>query len=249
MKKKLLLMGLLGSFAVADMLGGEINLGYYSHSPSGTAQYDGDLIDIEDDLKWGDEGDIFIKAYLEHPLPLLPNIKLGYSSFGHSGSGKLRKNLQFAGEVFTVNSDVDSTLDLKMYDITLYYELLDNWINIDAGINVKYIDGNLKIHGTNIATQQVINESKNFQVPIPMLYGKARFDVPTTDLSLQIEANYVTYDGNTLYDAEAGVRYTLTLGVGLEAGYRTMKLKLDDVDDFSMDTDFSGAYGKLVWDF
>jgi hypothetical protein len=82
-----------------------------------------------------------------------------------------------------------------------------------------------------------------------MLYAKTGIDVPTTDLSFQVEGNYVSYDGNQLYDVEAGIRYLFALGAGLEIGYKVLKVKIDDVDDFSMDTDYNGVYGKVVWDF
>jgi outer membrane protein len=244
MKKTLAIMTLATSFSMADFIGGELNVGYYNHAPSGTVQYLGTPIDIENDLKWKDKGDLFLKAYFEHPLPILPNIKVGYTEFGHNGAGVISQGFTFAGQTYAINSNIDSAFDLKMYDLTLYYELLDNWINLDAGVNVKYVDGVISVKN-NIG----LSESKAFQAPVPMLYTKARFDVPTTDLSFQVEGNYISYSGNTLYDAEAGVRYTLALGLGVEAGYKTMKLKLDNVNDVSLDSDFSGVYGKLVWDF
>ncbi len=244
MKKIFLFATLATTLSMADFIGGEINVGYYNHVPSGTLQYQGNSIDMQDTLKWNDESNIFAKAYIEHPLPVAPNIKVGYTDFGHSGSGHVNSTFNFAGQAYMGGSNIDSNFDLKMYDLALYYELLDNWVNLDVGINVKYIDGLVSVN-----SDRNIAESKDFTVPIPMLYAQARFDVPTTDLSFQVEGNYVSYDGHTLYDAEAGVRYTFALGVGLEAGYKTMKLKLDNVDNFSMDSDFSGAYGKLVWDF
>ena len=244
MKKLLALSVLATTFSLADVIGGEINIGYYNHAASGSLQYQGNVIDIQDTLQWKDEGDMFAKVYIEHPLPIIPNIKLGYSNFGHSGSGVLTHSFDFGGTTYSANSNVESLFDLKMYDLTLYYEILDNWVNIDVGLNVKYVDGSISIKDNTI-----LSEATDFQVPIPMLYVKARFDVPTTDLSFQVEGNYVTYDGHTLYEVEAGVRYTLALGLGLEAGYRTMKLELDNIDDLSMNSDFSGAYGKLVWDF
>ena len=243
MKKTLILATLLTTFSQADFLGGEVNIGYYNHAPSGTVTYDGDTIDIEKDLQWNSQNDVFVKAYFEHPLPIIPNIKVGYTAFTHTGDGKASKDFTFGGVGFTVTDKLKTNLDLKMYDVALYYELLDNWVNVDAGINVKLIDGTL-----NVKTSTK-DETSSFNAPIPMLYAKARFDVPTTDLSFQVEGNYVSYDGSTIYDAEAGVRYTFALGLGLEAGYKTMKLKLNDIDDTSMDSDFSGAYGKLVWDF
>ena len=243
MQKILGLTILATSLSMADVIGGEINVGYYNHAPSGVVEHTGDSLNMEDTLKWKDEGDVFAKIYIEHPLPIIPNIKLGYSEFGHAGSGVLTQDIKFGGKTYNANSNIDSTFDLKMYDLTLYYEILDNWVNVDVGLNVKYVDGSVSVKNN------LVSEATSFQVPIPMLYAKARFDVPTTDLSFQVEGNYVTYDGNTLYDVEAGARYTLALGLGLEVGYKSMKLKLDNIDDMSMDSDFSGAYGKLVWDF
>jgi len=248
LKKTLAFIALLSTFSTADIIGGELNLGFYTHAPIGTAQYQGDEISLENDLKWEKENDIFAKIYIEHPLPIVPNIKLGYTNFGHVGAGNVNKNFQFGGKNFNVNSNVDTNFDLKMYDLALYYEILDNWLNLDIGVNVKYLDGQIAVRGEDI-NGLIVDESANFQVPIPMLYAKARFDVPTTDLSFQVEGNYVSYDGNTFYDAEVGARYTFLLGFGVEAGYKTMKLKINDVDDLSMNSEFSGAYGKLVWDF
>ena len=243
MKKTVLGLITVATFGMADIIGGEINLGYYNHTPSGTTSYQGSVIDVEDTLKWQENGDIFAKAYIEHPIPFIPNIKVGYTEFSHDGAGAVSQTFNFAGTAYTAGTNINTDFDLKMYDLTFYYEILDNWLNADVGINVKYVDG-------QIAVKSALNdESTNFEVPIPMLYAKARFDVPTTDLSFQAEGNYATYDGHTLYDAEVGVRYTLALGLGLEAGYKTMKLELDDIDDLTMNTDFSGAYGKLVWDF
>ncbi len=249
MKNILLIGGLLTTLSMADVIGGEVDIGYYNHAPSGWVQYKGDVVDLEKDLKWSDEGDIFLKAYLEHPLPILPNIKLGYNKFGHSGSGEVTKGFSFGGESFGIGTDVDTEFDLKMYDLTLYYEILDNWVNLDLGLNVKYLDGFISVKGTNILTQQLIDEYSEIKTPIPMLYAKAQFDVPSTDLSFLAEGNYVSYDGNTLYDAQLGVRYSFLLGLGLEVGYKAMKIKLNDIDDLSMDSDFTGAYGQLVWDF
>ena len=243
MKKILTLTALLSSLSMGDVIGGELNLGFYTHAPSGTATYQGDTVDIEDDLKWESENDMFLKAYFEHPLPLLPNIKLGYSSFSHEGSGTVKEAFVWGNQSFDLNEPIESSFDLDMYDITLYYEILDNWLNADVGLNIKYIDGTINVKSSTE------NESTTFNLPIPMLYAKARLDLPTTNLSFQVEGNYVTYDGHTLYDFEAGARYTFLLGFGVEAGYKSLNLTIDDIDDTSLDADFSGVYGKVVWDF
>jgi len=244
MKKSLLLVSILSLGASADVLGGELEVGYYNHTPSGTSQYQGSSTDVQNDLKWSNESDVFAKIYLEHPLPFLPNIKLGYTDFSHTGSGNVNQSFTFANQTFNANSDIQTNFNLKMYDVGLYYEILDNWVNLDLGLNVKFIKGSL-----SVASNLIAEERSDFSAPLPMLYAKVRIDVPTTDLSFLAEGNYVEYQGNRFYDAEIGARYEFALGLGVEAGYKTMALKLDNVDNISMDTQFSGAYGKLVWDF
>ncbi len=242
---KLLLASLLTTtFSFADFIGGEVDLGFYTHSPSGTAQNGDDSVDIENDLNWESENDIFLKVYFEHPLPIIPNIKLGYTGFTQEGSGTTTDSFTWGNiDLFRANEEVYSKLELDIYDITLYYELLDNWLNFDAGLNIKYLNGSIDVDST---TQ---HEHNTIDLPIPMLYAKAKIDIPTTNLSFQAEGDFISYDDNTIYDLEIGARYNIALGLGIEAGYKTFKIKIDDVDDISMDADFNGIYGKLVWDF
>ncbi len=237
MKKIILATLITTTLTLGDFIGGEVNLGFYAHSPSGTAQNGDDIVDIEDDLKWEDESDIFLRAYFEHPVPVVPNIRVGYTKFKHSGDGTVTKS--FFWGLLNIDGDVKSDLDLDIYDLTLYYEFLDNWISLDGGLNLKYLNGTLDVN----------SDHRDISVPIPMLYGKAKINIPTTNLSLQLEGDYISYEDNQLYDIEVGARYNFLLGFGIEAGYKALKIKVDDVDDVSMDTKFNGAYGKLVWDF
>jgi len=244
MRKILLTSLVCFSSLFGDIIGGEIDLGVYTHSPSGTAQNGDDVVDVEKDLNWESENDIFLRAYLEHPLPLLPNIRVGYSKFSHDGVGTASKSFSWGGiKVFELTDRVESSIDLDIYELGLYYEILDNWLNLDVGLNVKYFDGFIDVETT------LEKDHTDLEFALPTLYGKARFDVPTTNLSFQLEGNFIDYDGNTYYDFEAGARYEFMLGFGAEVGYKSMKIKVDDVDDVSMDVDFSGAYGKVVWDF
>jgi len=244
--KKILLLGVLSTFSMADMfLGGEINIGAYTHSPKGFISFQGTNIDIVDTLKWENETDVFASFYFEHPIPIIPNIKLGYSTLVHNGAGGVDKEFEFAGKRFKEGFSITTGIDIKMLDATLYYELLDNWISVDFGVTAKYIEGNSYIY----SKRDVLDESTDFKVVMPLAYSKIRFEIPTTDIALQVEGNYLTYNGDILYDVEAGIRYTVLLGVGAEVGFKSTKLKIDDIEGFNIDSDFSGVYGKLVWDF
>ena len=244
LRKWILLTSLILSFSQADTIGGEASLGVFNHSPSGHASYTlpfagfGTSANIEDALGYSEEQDIFFKLYIEHFIPLLPNIKIAYSTLGHEGNG-IVKNFTWGGLV-NFTGPTSSTLSLDMTDTTLYYELLDNWAEVDMGLTLRYLSGDM---GVNIS-------ELDFTTFIPMLYGRARVNVPSTDLSLQVEANAVGYGGLTSYDYEVSARYTLTMGIGLEAGYKAYHLDSNDLTDgFNTDLDFSGPYAAAIWDF
>ena len=240
--KKLALFILLTlSRLPADTIGGEVSLGFFNHQPNGNAFYKGNDADIEDTLGYSEEQDIFLKAYLEHPLPLIPNIKLGYTTLSQEGSSSV---YDFTWGDTTYNGTIGSSLSLDMSDITLYYEFLDHWTEMDAGVTLRYMSGNMDVYNSRSSAVA------DFSAWVPMLYGKVRLNLPTTDISLQLEANAVSYWDITTYDYELSVRYTLAIGVGLEAGYKSFHINSDElVNGFDADIDFSGPYAAAIWDF
>lgn len=227
----------------ADMIGGEVSLGFFNHEPSGNASYGGSSTDLQDALGFSESQDIFFKAYLEHPFPLFPNIKLGYTTLSHDGSSSV-EDFSWGDVEIVETENINSSLSLDIMDVTLYYEFLDNWAEVDAGLTARYIKGDM---GVSTNSQ---HDAVDFSIWIPMLYGKARFNLPITDLSLQLEANAISYWDLTAYDYELSARYTLVMGIGIEAGYKSFHLDSDGlVNRFNADMDFSGPYASAVWDF
>jgi len=248
MKKILLILLLSLQALMADVIGGEVSLGMYRHAPSGYASYTplggtlGTSANLEDTLGWRSNEDIFFKAYIEHPLPFIPNLKLGYIKLDYKGTNAV--SLFSWGDIGTYSGEIDSTLGLNLTDATLYYELLDNWIEIDAGLTIRYANGSIDV------TTPLEKENVDFSTWIPMVYAKTRFNIPATDVSLQLEANAIRYDGTTFYDYELSARYTFTMGLGLEAGYKAFHLDSDDLTaGLKTDMDFSGAFAAIVWNF
>lgn len=227
----------------ADMAGGEASLGFFNHDPSGNASYKSTSSNLEETFGFSEEQDLFLKAYLEHPFPLLPNVKLGYTTLSHDGSSSVEG---FSwGDIDNFDGAIDNSLSLDITDVTLYYEVLDNWVEMDAGVTARHITGDM-----GVSTNDARHDAIDFSTWIPMLYGKARFNLPSTDISLQLEANAVSYWDITAYDYELSARYTLAMGVGLEAGYKSFHLDSNDlVDGFKTNMDFSGPYATAIWDF
>ena len=244
----------------ADITGGEISVGGFSHSPSGSASYSipfvgiGSSADIEDTFGWSTSSDFMFKAYIEHPIPLIPNIKFGYTNLTHTGSGS---SSEFTwGNLVDFSGELDTALDMGMTDITAYYEVLDNYVELDLGLTLRYLFGDIAvtpvtsvstpIGGATLSTSELVS----FSALAPMLYGKMRFTIRSTDIALQLETNVVSYNETTFYDYELGVRYTFTFGLGIEGGYKAFHLDSTTLEDgLIMDLDENGFYASLVWDF
>ena len=246
---------ILGIFAAAalsyaDSVGGEVSAGIFSHSPSGVLSYELPLssqqIDSGEILGWEDTQNIMIKASLEHPLPLLPNLKLGYSKISFDASASVQ-SLDW-GALNGYDGSIESGFDLTMHDVTLYYELLDNWVSIDTGITARHLDGAVFLETQNPLLSY--GKSVGFDTWIALLYLKGRIEVPATDLSFQMEANALALSDTSMYDLELSARYTVMLGLGIEGGYRAVSLdSYTLVPGLDMDLDFSGPYAAIVWDF
>ena len=132
--------------------------------------------------------------------------------------------------------DVQSSLDLEQLDITLYYELLDNWVNLDAGITARDLDGELlvqEIGGTAASRTEVDGV-------IPMGYLAARFDLPLTGVSVGAEGKVISFDGDSIYDVNAYGQFEIAV-VTLRAGYREMSIDYEDSDD-KLDVEIGGPF-------
>lgn len=242
MKKPLLIL-LFASSLWADTIGGEASIGFYAHSVEGSSAYrTASSVDLSDTLGFSSTQDIFLKAYIEHPFPLFPNVKLGYTSLSYDASSEVSS---FSwGEVRNFTGKIENSMSLSYTDVTLYYELLDNWTEIDAGFTFRNLKGDMRIAST------FQSDSVSYTSLVPMLYGKARFNIPSTDISLQAEVNLMRFSSMTAYDYELSARYSFAMGLGIEAGYKTFHLESDDlVDGLDTNIDIAGPYLSAVWDF
>jgi outer membrane protein len=238
--------------AQADTLGGEIAIGGWNHDPSGWILYPNDdptatRVDADDDLHLDTQSDLYLRAKFEHPLPFIPNLKLAYVHTATEGDGTVTKGFTFGDITVGINENIHSETELDNYDATIYYEIIDgDEFNLDLGLTVRYMDGYVYVKSKTTG----LDDTADIDFVVPMLYGNVRAPIPFLEgLSAGAEGNWIGYDGSTLFDFQADLRYTFAMGLGVEAGYRWQKIKLDDVDDTDADIDIDGFFVGLVWDF
>ena len=215
------------NFSHADALGLYAGVGVW--------QADADnRIDVDalsaDDIKLGDDNSNFAYIALEHPIPLIPNVRLQQVDIDLNGNGAAALDI-----------------DMTHQDAILYYEFLDNWVNLDLGLSARRYDGS----ATAIASGTRLK--LNVDGVVPMIYGKAQFDLPFTGWSVGADVNATDFSGDRIADLSVKVAYESDLiplfGLGAEIGYRHMSMELDDLDDFGSDLTVEGPYAAVTLHF
>ena len=251
MKKIISSLGIISVLAVSsfgDFARVEIGGGVWQQKPKGyISRADGDgALNLNgrytSDEKTSDE--VYIWALVKHPIPVVPNLRAEYVSV--SDEGKTTGSVNGAN----IPGYAPTTLKTTQVDIVPYYNILDNtfWITLDVGLDIKLTQTKADVG----AVGSFSGYSETVNATIPLGYVRARVQIPTTGLGIESDVKYVTYGGNTVYDARAKVDYTFdifpVIQPGIEVGYRVLQLKVDD-GSTQVDLKYSGVYGGLMLRF
>ena len=229
--------------AQADTLSFAIGGGIWDHDPSGYLRYIGDEIDVKDDLHLDKEQEGYIFATLEHPVPLLPNVRIQKTTVSTHGDGLVSTSFDYGGTTYTVGENIVTDLAMDQTDFIFYWELLDNVVSLDLGLNIKHLDGTATLEGSTSGT-----ETSSFDGYIPMLYGMVGAS-PVEGLYLGIDGSLIGASGSSISDITARVSYTTSFKLGVEAGYRKMAVDLDDLDGHYGKVDFKGPFAGAYLKF
>ena len=226
----------------ADTLSIAVGAGIWNASPTGSIGKIGDPTDVnvKDDLFWSDESQGYLFATLEHPIPIIPNVKLMATKIDQSGSG----DATFIFDGVLYDGNVSNDFSIETLDLIAYYEILDNVVSIDIGLNIR----NLKVDYNIIETTTSTSTTDSMNETIPMLYALVGGS-PIPDLIISGELSYIAYSGSTISDFTAKVAYTTNFFVGFEAGYRKQKYEFDDVSETDAKLDFDGVFAGAYLKF
>lgn len=230
----------------ADTLGFKIGANLWQQNYDGTIQAGtgGTKIDLETDLGFDDDSGANFYVAIEHPIPILPNIRLQHTELDITESNTLQRSITFNDVTYNVSADIKSVSDLSHTDATLYYEVLDNWASLDLGITVRVFNEGVKITDQTNGN----SSSEDLDETLPMLYGAVKFDLPLTGLYVGGDVNWVAISDDSLLDAKINVGYETSFGLGIEAGYRSFDLEIEDDEDKANVT-IDGAYAGLFYHF
>ena len=85
----------------AEVFKFECALGIWSHNPDGYVSYNGDNIELKDDLELGERRDWQMRFRVEHPVPLVPHLKVQYTPIEIHDESTIEKGFSFGVPTFT----------------------------------------------------------------------------------------------------------------------------------------------------
>lgn len=234
MKIKLLMLTLLiSTSSLADtILGFYAGAHYWNYGMSGSINSSNNQIG-DMDIDFTNDNSTALYAALEHPVPFLPNIKIQQNNIQTSGIITVNNIASLPGQAIDVNAD----LDFSHTDLMLYYEVLDNWLNLDLGFSLKNFNGH-----TDFQVNNLLDERSDFDDFIPMLYAKGKFDLPFTGFSASATVEALSFNSNKVTDFALAVGYESGSGFGAEAGYRNLSIDLDNIGSLKSDLTMDGLY-------
>jgi len=165
-----------------------------------------------------------ITLAIEHPLPVIPNIRVASVS-----SSPISFDVQQLDTLFSINAN------LERQDLTGYYEILNNGLaHLDIGLGLT----NMSLDSVNLGLVELEDDSEIGG----HLYTKLRMPFGESGLGLYAEATAGQAMGIGFIDAHAGLTYTVSLAaldLRIYGGYSIMEY--DDLPSFGETIEDKGS--------
>jgi outer membrane protein len=220
-------------------------VGHWGATPTGTVASGDDDFDVEDDLGFDRNGANMFMAEFEHPVPVLPNVRLRHSRLDDTSRSTITTTRQFGPVQFQTNERVRSSYDLEMTDATFYYSPVNNWVAIDLGITARRINVDVLLESRDTGDRERAGGS----LWLPMGHLGGRVDLPFTGVYAAAEVNAISTGDERMRDARASLGWEMTSNFGVALGYRELRVEIDDVDDLRADVDFGGPFATATLRF
>lgn len=230
-----------------DALGFQAGAGQWYINLEGDVGQNGSSTTLND-LGFEDETSNVFWAMLEHPIPIIPNLRVMHSSISAIETSRTSQRFTIGGIVIDAEVRVITDMDLSHTDATLYYELLDNWVTFDVGITARQMEGYVDV-------QSEVSQSARAELEgvLPMAYVNLQLDFPGSGWRIGGTANAISYRGDKVADMSARIGYSFELtpmmDIGINIGYRSLDLKAEEFDDLYADASISGSFAELVVHF
>ena len=220
---------------------------YMVLNPDGVFAVDGNgisgtKVDLDDDLGFDDsksfQGEV---AFNLGPFRLSG----GYLPISFSGDGILTETVIFNGQTFPVGTDVESDIDLDLYDVALAWHVInldDLPVRFQLGpeLSVKIIDADISMEAVGFS----FKEDESAVIPVPTVGLRSRIAFGDY-FGVVGRVGYLEYDDNSLLDVDAQIELSPIPLVGIFAGYRYIDMDVDESGIY-IDAKMKGFFGGVM---
>ncbi|MDH5353693.1 MAG: TIGR04219 family outer membrane beta-barrel protein [Gammaproteobacteria bacterium] len=210
------------SIAYADFIGINIgNNGWLNKQPQSINSYD-DSIDLVDNLDNNERSQSLV-LILEHPISAVPNFRYQSYNLNNSELNRSGVNPGVNGSDGEAGNRLPSSFSLSQDDIVLYYELLNTSLNLDMGIDLKRLNGEVEFSGID-------NAAVRLDETIPLLYLSAHYNLPYDGFYLGANFNNFSLGDSIVEDSTIKLGYQSDAGHGFEGGLKSFSYEFNDTD-------------------
>lgn len=212
---------------------------------------------------------------VEHPFPLLPNIRISRTDFDTTSRTNSMQESSFtdgtSGIVHEtiIDTDVETHFNVNYVDYTFYYKLLDNRsFSLDLGLTARDFSGAITVNEdittvnnwsdifgtpyTATSNDNFTNEIKTNEIE-PMFYIASNIGLPLTGLSVFIQGDFLLKGDHKISDYQVGLSYDLidsqVVDLNVTLGYRAVKMEFENSGNIFSDSEVKGAFIGVIAHF
>ena len=230
------------ALTAAEFIG--LNLRPAQLAPASSGYAAGKGIELVDDLDADSAAQSSMLLILEHPIGGLPNLR--YQGLSLESPGGLQPGNRNAATDGSAEEPTTS-FELSQDDIVLYYQLPGRQLDVDLGVDLKRFAGEISSNGPDTTTRVDVDET------IPLLYLSARYDLWNSGFYVGANINTNIIDlglsKSSAQDSTIMLGYDSGSGLGVEGGYKSFSLNLDDVDTLDSNLEYDGLFLNGYFNF
>lgn len=188
----------------------------------------GTFLSLKDDLKPG--SDIYYRIKLNYTFGSAHTLSMLFAPLTVKSEGRLNKDVNFAGKIFSANTELSGSYKFNSYRLTYRYDFVQNpGFEFGLGFTAKIRDARIALSSQNISAEKT---NVGF---VPIINFRLFWHI-SNEFGLLFEGDGLAAKQGRAFDVLLSASYNLSDKIGLKAGYRVLEggADNDEVYNFAL---------------